>query len=206
MEIEFKYQIESSEQAENIFSDPSIVAITDENSEETLDLHAIYFDTEDRRLSREGITFRTRREGESYVATLKWNGSSENGLYEREEINIPLCDTDRFENPNIDIFAQSSMCDTIRNLVGNRELRKRVEVKFLRRQIRIDTGKSISELSYDKGIVLNGDKEAPISEMELELYSGDRSDMEALGRMLEEKYNLSPGTRSKFKQGLALED
>ena len=205
MEIEFKYHIDSEEQAEAIFSDPEIIPLIDENSEETIELNALYFDTIDRRLGREGITFRTRREGERYVATMKWNGSGENGLHVREEINIPIDDEEKFLHPNVDVFCQSEMCQVLKDAIGNRELLKRVEVIVTRRQARVDTGKSICEISYDKGIVKNGDKEAPISEMEIELYSGDREDMEIFGEKLAKKHGIFPENRSKFKQGLELE-
>ena len=204
MEIEFKFHIPGPEVAEKIFQDPEIIAITDQNSEETIELHAIYFDTEDRRLSREGITFRTRKEGPNYVATVKWNGSSENGLYEREEINVPLPDDSTFHIPDYSVFSQSPMCETLQNVIGVRELKKRVEVKVLRRQIRIDTGNAICEISYDHGKVFNEDCEGPISEMEVELYTGSREEMEAFGEMLSEKFGLNPEPRSKFKQGLDL--
>lgn len=204
MEIEFKFKIENPEQAERIFSDPEIVAITDDNSQESINLHAIYFDTEDRRLSREGITVRTRKEGEAYVATVKWNGGSENGLHQREEINIPMVDDSKFHCPDLEIFCQSEMCETLKQVIGHRELLKRVEVKVLRKQIRIDTGKSICEMSYDKGEVINQDQKGIISEMEVELYSGSREDMESFVEKLAEKYGLEPENRSKFRQGLDL--
>ena len=205
MEIEFKYKIDAPEIADKIFSDPYIVEITDENSDETIELHALYFDTNERRLSREGMTFRTRKEGSNYVATIKWNGASENGLHEREEINVPISEVSSFEMPDINLFAQSPMCEKLKNVIGHRELVKRVEVKVNRRQIRVDTGKSICEMSYDYGVVINGDKEATISEMEVELYSGSREDMERFGEELAEKFSLEPENRSKFKQGLELQ-
>ena len=53
MEIELKYILEKKEDADRIFSDGFIRSITDENSEEENDYRAIYYDTEDRRFSRE---------------------------------------------------------------------------------------------------------------------------------------------------------
>lgn len=205
MEIEFKFHIESSEQAESILMDPEVLALKDENSDEEIDFHAIYFDTLDRRLGREGITFRTRREGEKYVATLKWNGSGENGLHVREEINIPMMDVEKFKCPDVNLFEQSHMCQVLKEVIGKRELFKRVEVEALRKQIRIDTGKSICEISYDNGFVINGENRAPISEMEIELYSGSKEDMEDFADKIVKKYGLLPENRSKFRQGLELE-
>ena len=204
MEIEYKFKIPNSELADQIFNDPLVYDITDEDSYEDIELHAIYFDTEDRRLSREGITFRTRKENEAFVSTVKWNGASENGLHEREEINVPMIDESYFHTPNINLFCHSPMCETLKEVIGHRELKKRVEVKVLRRQARIDTGKSICEISYDSGKVFYQGMEAPLSEMEVELYSGSREDMEQFVDNLVEKYGLVPENRSKFKQGLEL--
>ena len=52
-------------------------------------------------------------------------------------------------------------------------------------------------------IVCNG-KVAPISEMEIELYSGEEEDMKALGDDVAEKYGLIAENTSKFKRGLDL--
>ena len=46
--------------------------------------------------------------------------------------------------------------------------------------------------------------EAPIAELEIELYSGDQEDMLLLGEELAAKYNLLTCDTSKFQKGLAL--
>ena len=81
-----------------------------------------------------------------------------------------------------------------------------MEVDSVRHQVRIDTGKSISELSVDKGEVRVGEKSAPILELEIELFSGEEADMIALGNSLAEKYGLEASNISKFKRGLDLMD
>ena len=48
------------------------------------------------------------------------------------------------------------------------------------------------------------EKVAPISEMEIELYSGEEEDMKALGDDVAEKYGLIAENTSKFKRGLDL--
>lgn len=204
MEIELKYRIDSEEVAEAIFSDSKILAITDANSDESIALKATYFDTDDRRLSRELMTFRVRREGKHLVATLKWNGQSEDGMHVREEINVPVMDESKLETPDIHIFAQTPMYEELQRIIGRRELHGVIEVEVIRRQIRLDTGKSISELSYDKGWVMAEDKKGVISEMELELYSGEKEDMEELGADIAERFNLVTENRSKFRQGMDL--
>ena len=204
MEIELKYHIGDSDVIDRIFSDEKIVAITDCNSEETIEMQAAYFDTEDRRLSREGVAFRVRREGSRIIGTLKWNGHSEDGMHEREEINVPVLDESKLTEPDVDIFRQSGMCSRLKELIGERRLIRVMEIRFLRRQIRIDTGKAICELSADTGKVFCGGKSGPISELEVELYSGSRQEMESFGAELAEKFGLEPENRSKFRQGLEL--
>jgi len=167
-------------------------------------MHAVYFDTEDRRLYREGIAFRVRKEGDIMQATLKWNGSSEDGMHKREEINAPVDDVEKLHTPDVEIFAQSEMCDVLKGLVGERKLMPMMETDIVRHQVRIDTGKSISELSVDKGEVRACGKSAPILEMEIELFSGDEEDMKALGEELAKKFGLRAENISKFKRGLDL--
>lgn len=204
MEIELKYTIENEQVAEDIFQEPYIQMIKDKQTEEKINMHAVYFDTEDRRLYREGIAFRVRREGEILQATLKWNGSSEEGMHKREEINVPVDDEEKLKTPDVDIFAQSEMCDVLKNLVGERKLVAMMETDIVRHQVRIDTGKSISELSVDQGEVRCAGKSAPILELEIELFSGDEEDMKALGEELAKKFDLRAENISKFKRGLDL--
>ena len=204
MEIELKYQVDNAEKIEQIFSDPYLESIKDKETEEEIEMHAVYFDTEDRRLYREGIVFRVRKEGRRLTATLKWNGSSEEGMHKREEINVPLTEEAKLVKPDIQIFDQSEMCQVLTDLVGKRTLIPMMDVYFSRRQVRVDTGRSISEVSLDRGRIECGGKTAPVSELEIELYSGEEEDMMALGRHISEKYGLTAENKSKYKRGLDL--
>ena len=205
MEIELKYQMEDESVMDAVFQDPYIEMIKDKQTEETIEMYAVYFDTEDRRLHDAGIAFRIRREGCNLQATLKWNGSSgEDGMHKREELNVMVDDSEKMHNPDIDIFSQSDMGDALLDIVGSERLVPLMEVESVRHQVRIDTGKSISELSVDKGEVRVGEKTAPILELEIELFSGEEADMIALGDGLAEKYGLKASNISKFKRGLDL--
>ncbi|NCF00197.1 CYTH domain-containing protein [Emergencia sp. 1XD21-10] len=204
MEIELKYAVKDEEVIKKILHDPYLESIKDKDTEEELEMHAVYFDTEDRRLFREGIAFRVRKEGSKLIATLKWNGSSDEGMHKREEINVPVDDESKLTIPDIQIFDQSEMCQVLVDLVGKRTLVPLMDIYFVRRQVRIDTGRSISELSIDVGKIICGENTAPISEMEIELYSGDEEDMIALGERISAKYDLLAEDRSKYKRGLDL--
>ena len=204
MEIELKYLIKDESDIERIFQDPYLMKIKDRKTDEEIEMHAVYFDTEDRRLYREGIAVRVRKEGCKLVATLKWNGSSEDGMHKREEINVPVSDEEKLRTPDIRIFDQSEMCEVLEKVVGKRTLLPVMDIFFSRRQMRLDTGKSICELSVDRGEIVAGGRTAPIAELEIELYSGEEDDMKALGDTVCEKYQLSPEDASKYKRGLDL--
>ncbi len=203
MEIELKYLFEDESSKDAIFDDKYIQKITDEGSEAVIPMRAIYLDTEDGALMKKEMAFRARFEGSKCVATLKWGGSAEDGLHIRGELNVAV-EEDFAENPTIDVFRGSQIYDEIASAVGNARLMPVMEMNYVRREIRVDTGASISVLSVDEGEIKTAKGNLPILEMEIELYTGDKDDMIALGRKLEEKYRLKPGNRSKYQRGLEI--
>lgn len=206
MEIELKFKLENNIDIDGIFNDFRIFEISDLESEEKISMCASYFDTQDKRLSREGMAFRVRAENERLVATLKWNDSSEEGLHIREEINIPLEDKKYLSKPSLEIFSQSNMYETLKNVIGSSVLVLMMQMDFIRRAVRLDNGNSIFELSVDKGVIRRGNKTKPISELEIELFSGTREELDELGEYLSKKFELSPEKHSKFRQGLDIID
>lgn len=204
MEIELKYLIDDAAKINDIFSDEYIVGIRDEKKEEMIPMHAVYYDTEDRRLTEEGIALRIRKEGERNIGTLKWHGTSEDGMHKRQEINVPVSDEAMTLAPEISIFDQSEMSEVLEAVVGTRRLLPMMEVDFMRRLIRLDTGKSISEMSADSGEIKANGKTIPILELEIELFSGNEEEIVEIGRRISEKYQLKPGNKSKFERGYEL--
>lgn len=206
MEIELKYTIDDKDKIEEIFKDSSLIEIKDENSEENIDMHAVYFDTEDGAFSKNSIAFRIRREGMKLMATLKWGGSSIGEMHKREEINIPVNDEQQFQCPDLSIFEQSEAGPMLESIAQGKKLVPLMDIDFLRRQVRLDTGKAICELSIDEGKVICNGKEDQILEMEIELYSGEEAEIVRLGDEISAKYSLAPGKISKFRRGLNLLD
>ncbi len=204
MEIELKYRLENEAAAEQIFQDSVVAAMKDEATEQCIDMQAVYLDTEDGRLQEAGIAFRIRKEGNAMMGTLKSRGKAENGMHKRQELNVPVYDPKQFQTPDIEIFRQCSEYDRLKTIIADRTLRPLMDVSFVRHQVRIDTGKCICELSYDKGEIRCGEKRTPISEVEIEFFSGDEEDMVRFGTDLAEKYGLKEENVSKFKRGLDL--
>jgi inorganic triphosphatase YgiF len=201
MELEMKYGIPNKEVAESIWTDEYLKTIEEEDTRETVFMKAEYFDTEDFILCKNDITFRIRMEGSRIIATLKWSGKSEGAMHQREEINVPVVDEACFISPDPSIFKESQIGQDLIQLLGDRQLRSIIETKFLRDRFRIDTGKSIIEVSIDKGEIITDFGTEPILELELELFSGAEEELFQIGAKISEKYELTPEEKSKYARG-----
>lgn len=203
MELEIKYAIPDRETADAIWNDDTISRLSDASSSEKVVMKAVYFDTPDGKLSKNNMAVRVRYEGESVFATLKWNGSAINGFHEREEINVP-CGEEYFITSPKELFRESEDGRVLMDLIGDDPLINLLEMRFLRRRIRLNYGASIMEMAIDSGAIITDKGEVPILEMEIELYAGDPKDLRELSECLAEAYGLIPENRSKLARGLAI--
>ncbi len=203
MEIELKFLIEEEFTRERILEDHHLRKLAGEEALEIIPMKAVYFDTEENDLMRSGFAFRVRYEDARPVATMKWGGGAEDGLHRRGELNVTV-NEDFAKCPDMNIFRGSEIFEKLADTVGEKTLIPVMEMEFVRKQMHVDTGKSISVVSCDEGEIRTAGGSAPISELEVELYSGDQDDMIALGNELAAKYNLQAGNKSKFQRGLEL--
>ena len=151
VEIELKYAIPDKNTAEMIWQDQYLAAMEESGSREKLTFKAVYFDTDDGILASNDIAFRVRLEGQRVVATLKWSGKSDGPLHAREEINVPIDGEACLIMPDPAIFKGSDIGQLMLKLIGGKQLSGIMDVGFLRRRLRVDTGKSIIEVSVDTG-------------------------------------------------------
>lgn len=203
MEIELKFLVEEELTRERILQDDHLRKLAGEEALEVIPMKAVYYDTEEKDLLKKMYAFRVRYEDVRPVATMKWGGGVEEGLHQRGELNVTVNEVFS-ECPNVDIFKGSEIYEEIAEAVGEKPLIPVMEMEFVRKQMHVDTGKSISVVSFDEGEIRTAGGTAPISEVEVELYSGDQDDMIALGKELAAKYNLTPGNKSKYQRGLEL--
>ena len=200
METEFKY----------ILNDPSVFdTIVEEagssklglDSVEIIDMHAVYFDTEDFDFRNRGIAYRIRQEDDRCTATIKWDIDVSGGLHRREEFNLVVNDERFAEHPDIEIFVSSDAYDALKDAAGSKKLVPTISMDYQRRQFKVDTGKSISCISIDEGVIHHVDGHiVPVSELEIEWYYGDEDDFMALAKRVQEKYGLKTEDRSKLQR------
>ena len=200
MEIELKFAVPDEETRQEIWDNELYKLYEDSDSREELVLNSKYFDTEDEILAQNGIAYRVRVEGGSPVATLKCKGNTEEGLHVREEINIPAASTD----PDPELFRECSIGERFLQLVDGKDLKCIVETKINLKAFRIDTGEGIFEFSIDEGEVITEAGSVPISELEIELYSGDTEELLRVGGKVKRKYGLEVENKTKYARGMEM--
>lgn len=203
MEHEMKYAIPDKSIADEIWENSLIAKYGDESTRENLVMKAVYFDTEDLSLAKNNMTVRVRAEGGHKFATLKWGGCSSNGFHERNEINVPVSD-ESFIAPAAEMFKDSEDGHALLSFVSGQPLLNLMEMRFLRRRIRLKYKGSLVELAIDYGDIISDKGSSPILELEIELYAGSIDDLKEIGGEFLSKYALTPEDRSKFARGLAL--
>ena len=195
-----KYKIPAGVIAEDIWKDKIFSDMEEAGSREEIYLDARYFDTDDCDLAKNEIAYRIRREGERIVAALKWKGHSEGALHVREDINVPVMS----DEADISVFNESEIGRELTNIIGGKQVKCFLETKFHRRRFRIDTGTGIFELSVDTGLIVTDYGEEPISEVEIELFSGEKEELLELGERLQNKYQLETEEISKYARGIEI--
>ena len=199
MEVELKLLV-APEQLARVERHPAIRALR-RGGARKLALSTVYFDTPDFELAAAGIALRLRRDGRRWVQTLKAGGGAAAGLHERDELewdlvggelNLALLEDTRYAA----LFARRGIAGRL-GPVFRTEFERRV------RTLAFPDG-TLAELALDRGAIRAGDREAPISEVELELKAGDASRLFALARAVARDIPLRLGHASKAERGYAL--
>jgi inorganic triphosphatase YgiF len=161
----------------------------------TLQLVNIYYDTPDLALRKSGIAVRLRRQGRTWLQTVKCAGSSAGGLSTRPEWETPY--GGQFDFSAIDD-------DAVRARLEKRELRSRLTPLFETSFRRTTWNFGNLLLMFDRGWIAADGRREVISELELELSGGEVGALFALADALAERIPLMPAPLSKAERGIRL--
>lgn len=147
-------------------------------------LYSIYFDTPDQALKASGCSLRIRRDEKQWLQTIKSGGQITAGLHQHDEWEIPL----KHAHPDLTNIPDP----VIRKLFRNPDLRTMLQPVFVtrfRRQIQLlqPVKDCTIELCLDHGKIIAGRRTETISEIELELKSGDPLKLLDFAKVLLEK-------------------
>ena len=148
-----------------------------------------YFDTPGGDLAKLFWTLRHRREGEKHICTLKTPA----GIDGRSEYEWN-CEDIHEAIPNLSRLTGSNAL----NQLVERGLVATCGARFTRTARMIRAGSTMAELALDRGVLVNGEKEEPFAELEIELKRGFREEVDVMGFLMAESYGLETENKSKF--------
>ena len=201
-ELELKLKIPGQQQILSILNDPDLKGMSVEKSRRVR-FESWYYDTEDSALRLSGFAYRVRLEGDRYIATVKKDNpaATGGGFSDRAEWNI---DTRQVE-PDLNIFGDTPVGAELKKAAGGNPLLLQFTCRFFRTIWPLSPAEDLDlEMSIDEGEILAANKSLPISEIELELKKGNVSGLLLFGAELSRKFQLLPGTESKFARGMSL--
>lgn len=203
MEVELKLLIDPADK-EKLEKHPLIerhAAATPQHKE----LTAVYFDTPDLQLRRHDAGLRLRKGDGKWMQTMKAGGSVQGGLHQRHEWECPV------DGRNLDLEKlkqQVGQDSSWAALLATPGLADRLEPLFTVRVMRtiwnlfIDDNRI--ELVLDQGSIEHGDRKIPVSEIELELKSGNPESLYDFALRLLDDVPLRLSNASKAERGYAL--
>jgi len=164
-------------------------------------LHAVYFDTEDHALHREGISLRIRRRNGKAIQTIKAEGPHKGIAMDRGEWETPV-------DGELDLSAAAGT--PLEKLIADEDLLATIKPAFT-----VETDRSAFEAKFDDAVIevaldrakaFAGDRAVTFSEIELELRQGKAGALFALARRLSEVAPLRLSTVAKSERGYRLLD
>lgn len=184
----------------------------DKKSRKTTRIVSTYFDTEDRRMRRRGLTLRVRQKNGSRVQTIKSEGTSASGMFARQEWTTPLAG----KTPDLGAIESPAVRNRM-GLILPQELNalfktdvKRTTIIMEHVSAKGETAKM--ELAFDLGKIVTASassknsKTAKISEVELELIEGSTTALLDFAKTLSHKAPTVLNVSSKVSRGFELCD
>ena len=187
VEYELKYRA-NAEVLERIQADfPGEYTVTE--------MTTTYYDTPGGDLAKLFWTLRHRQEGEQHICTLKTPA----GIDGRSEYEWH-CEDIHEAIPHLSRLTGSNAL----NQLVERGLVETCGARFTRTARMFRAGATMAELAMDQGVLTNAGKEEPFAELEIELKRGYREEVQVMGFLLAEAYELEPETKSKYQRSREL--
>ncbi|MFO0998424.1 MAG: CYTH and CHAD domain-containing protein [Alphaproteobacteria bacterium] len=165
-------------------------------------LKTVYFDTPDQRLAQQGMALRVRQIGRHRIQTLKVaqpNGTGGEAMQRHAEYSAPV----RGHAPDLARLGEEGLPDALKD-DGAGDLAEVFRTEVTRRVYPLSIDGSVIELAVDHGEIIAKGRQEPVSEVELELKSGDERSLFEVARRLAERLPLTIEHRTKADRGYAL--
>ena len=161
----------------------------------TIEMATTYYDTFDGKLSNRHWTLRRRMENGKSVCTLKTPAPDGSRCEWEVEAGGIMTGIPKLVKAGAPMELMALTVSGIQEVCGAR---------FTRLAATQEIPGATVELALDRGRLIGGGRETELLEVEVELKDGSDNAAIAFARLLEEKYQLIPEKRSKYKRALAL--
>ncbi len=160
-----------------------------------------YYDTLQFDLKKYGVSLRVRYDGEHYVQCLKKKTINKKGLHCRDEWEATLTDA----SPNFNIVPDKELRSLLLTSTLGELVQPIFTTDFTRQcqQLQFADGTQC-ELAIDQGIIAVANLSEPLSEIEIELQSGNESTLMTVAKQLMTDLGLTFESRSKASRGYVL--
>ena len=197
-ELEYKYSAPSREVLDRLAADEEVNALAEGPWVERL-MKTTYYDSADQRFSAHKWTLRHRMEGEESVVCVK----TPTGIaHMRGEWQIKA---PKIDDAAIEGLILAGAPKELLLFYGAGDVAPVCGASFLRRcrMLRFPDG-TRAELAADFGTLCGISQEAPLIEMELELYEGSGETVRDFAQKLAHRYGLTEQKRSKHARARCL--
>jgi inorganic triphosphatase YgiF len=162
-------------------------------------LLSVYYDTPCNSLARRGIMLRVRKIGSKRVQCVKMNAAT-TSVFQRTEFESPI----RGNRPDLTQIADPDVRRAVQKRCARHELARVFATNVVREAWLLRLGRSQIECAIDRGVIESEGKKTPISEVELELKSGQPARIYELAHRLNAIVPLRIETKSKEARGYDL--
>ncbi len=188
-------------------------------SSQVTQLAAYYYDTPDQQLAQAGIGLRIRKEGDTWVQTIKAGGDGiaarleHNAVLDNEQVQIMLDNNELM--PDLKIYKNTSIAAALADFKLKKLAKTltRLYVTDVERTTRLltesnqDETDNCIEMAYDQGEIIHGTDDSlrkTIQEIEFELVSGDLDFLFTTAKTWCKRYKLCLSTVTKAENGSLL--
>ena len=168
-----------------------------------------YYDTPDFRLRANHVALRLRLQNDSnFYLTCKCRGTQQGALHQRteEEISVILSSADVFwpDLPNRLPWEKLELYPYIASIQQGQPYQELFVTDFTREHALLPWQGSVLDMAFDSGFIQAGECSQALHELEVELHSGQVTDLLAFDSLMRQSYGLQPESQSKYQHGLAL--
>jgi inorganic triphosphatase YgiF len=168
---------------------------------QTVEIVDRYYDTANGHLAQKGYALRLRKQHQNVILQLKSLTTVQGALHRREELNIPVQDTDPDHWPN------APATELLKTLLDGHPMQELLTIHQRRHVAPLlnQQNQAFAQLSLDEVLWKVAGHMDRAWELEIELLpDADETQLQELERLLEDKLNMRPQPLSKFERGLAL--